>query len=689
MSFIFPTFLFAMFVVGIPIVIHLFNFRKYKKVYFSNVQFLSAIQQQTSSSQQLKERLILAARILALTFLVLAFAKPYIPVQNQSLAFQNNAVSIYIDNSYSIEMVNKEGSLLDEAKRRAKEIVSVYSAADKFQIVTNDFEGKHQRLLSKDDFLRELDEIKISGNTKKLNEIFDRQKDIFLTEPHARKTIYIISDFQQNILGKEPVMVDKSIEIRLVRLTANQMANISVDSVWFQSPIHKPGYTEKLFVKLRNNSNQKVDNVSIKLKINDQQKALGGVSIDSRSTNTDTLSFGGLMPGWQQGEISIVDYPITFDDRFYFSFNVRNKLPVLVINGNGENKYINAVYKSDPFFDLKQTSPGNLNYSELGNYSLIIVDEVVDISEGLNNQLKSYVQRGGSLFILPSLNENLTSLNKLLQSLGTDLAMQVVSAEAKVSSINLHHPIFKEVFERIPQNLDLPSIKKYIQFSIQSKTTRQSLLELPSRNHFLDQYRFGKGSIYLSAIPLKDEVSNFPRHSIFVPVMYQLALHSMHDQRLFYTLGNDQSIEIPKLSIKQNQTLLLRKDTFEAIPDVRQTDNYSRLFIADQIREAGNYRLMKTDSLIAVLAFNYNHSESDLTYANDSVLEQKFGSHPIEVLDTTQGGVTVAVKAANNGLQLWKACLILSLLFLAAEILIIRFYKSPSVKPLPLNETSA
>lgn len=683
MNFIFPGFLFALLAVAIPIIIHLFNLRKFKRVYFSNVQFLKALQQQTSSSQRLKERLILAARLLAIIFLVLAFAKPYIPAKTQpSATFQNHVVSIYVDNSFSMGTVNKEGTLLDEAKRKAKEIVSTYSSADKFQMLTNDFEGKYQRLLSKDAFERALDEVKISSNTRNLNQIVDRQQDVFSSEPNSRKTIYLISDFQKNILGKNQVQADKSIDIRLVRLKANPQPNVSVDSVWFSSPIHKPGHTEKLLVKLRNNSDQKVAHVSIKLKINEQQKALGNLSIGAHGTKIDTLSFGGLAPGWQQGQISIVDYFVTFDDQLYFSFQVQDKLPLLAINGGGPNPYINAVYKSDSFFELENTSSGNVNYARLGAYPMIVLNEVPDILDGLNDQLKNHVQQGGSLLIFPSLDGNLTSLNKLLQNVGADAALQVVNEETKVATINLQHPLFREVFEHIPQKLDLPLAKKYIQFNTQSKTTKQSLLELPGKRGFFNEYKLGKGRVFVSAVPLKDDAGNFARHSVFVPIMYQTALSSMHDQRLFYTLGQDQSLEIPKLSIKQNQTLFLRKGTFEAIPDVRQSDNSSRLFVADQIREAGNYQLIKADSLIAVLAFNYNRSESDLTYVDDSTLEGKFEGQKINLFNVSTGSIQSEIKAANQGLQLWKLCLILALLFLAAEIMLIRFYKiSAQSKP--------
>ena len=122
MYFLYPAFLFALLSLAIPVVIHLFNFRKYKKVYFSNVQFLKEVQEQQASRRNLKERLILASRLLALLFLILAFARPYIPGARNANAAKQQVISIFVDNSYSMETLNREGSLLDEAKRRAKEM---------------------------------------------------------------------------------------------------------------------------------------------------------------------------------------------------------------------------------------------------------------------------------------------------------------------------------------------------------------------------------------------------------------------------------------------------------------------------------------------------------------------------------------------------------------------------------------
>lgn len=649
-------------------------------MYFSNVKFLKAVEQQTSSRQKIKNRLILAARILAIIFIVLAFAKPYIVDENRRNAFQLEVISIYIDNSYSMETVSKEGSLLDEAKRRAKEIASAYSLNDRFQLVTNDFEGRHQRLLGFEDFLNAVDEVKISGNNRSLEQIVNRQTDIFSSEPNSKKSIYLISDFQKNLLGKSPVKVDSDITVRMVKLKANSLPNVSIDSVWFTGPVHRPAQTEKLVVKLRNNSDQPAKQIPVKLTINNKQKALGSITIPARGTTDDTLSFGGLASGWQTGEISINDYPIVFDDHFYFSFMIRDKLPLLCINGLTPSPYLQAVYRSDQFFQLHDTPAGNVNYSQLATYPVVILNEVSDLTTGLIQQLTSYVRNGGSLIVFPSLTGDQASLASLLQGLNTDAPETVVTGVAKVAVLNIQHPIFTGVFERVPSNMELPVAKTYLQYSVRSTTNRKSILELPGRRTFFAEYLSGKGRVYLSAVPLNEESSDLVRHSVFVPLMFQTALLSLRSQRLFYILGRDQVVETDKITLGSNQTLKLHGPGFEAIPDVKQLESATSVYLADQIKKTGNYNLTKGDSLLAVLSYNDSRTESDLTYASDKEIEAKFPDSKTDVLKPDRGSVQNAIKSANYGTQLWKVCLILALLFLAAEIVLIRFYNKFSSK---------
>ncbi|RZJ85947.1 MAG: hypothetical protein EOO20_19310, partial [Chryseobacterium sp.] len=157
MNFLYPGFLFALLAVAIPVIIHLFNFRKYKQVYFSNVQFLTEAKAESASGEKLKNLLILCARILAVVFLVFAFARPYFKNDSTVDPGLATVVSVFLDNSFSMQRVNKEGNLLDDAKRRAREIVKGYPVSTRYLLTTNDFEGRHQRMVQKEDFLAQLD----------------------------------------------------------------------------------------------------------------------------------------------------------------------------------------------------------------------------------------------------------------------------------------------------------------------------------------------------------------------------------------------------------------------------------------------------------------------------------------------------------------------------------------------------
>jgi len=674
MHFLYPAFLFALTALAIPILIHLFNFRRYQKVYFSNVQFLKEIQEQQSSRRNLKERLILAARLLALTFLVLAFAKPYIPGQNAATAGKQQAVSIFVDNSYSMSTLNREGSLLDEAKRRAREIASAYSINDRFQLLTQDFEGRHQRLLSRDEFNDAVDTIKISPESRSLQQVINRQESLLNMHREQAGSIYVISDFQTNMAGTETVKTDTGININLVQLKASTLPNVAVDSVALLSAIHRPGESEKLMVRLHNYSTETAEKIPLKLQVNGQQKALGSYSIGARAVQYDTLTFSGLQAGWQRAGISLQDNPVTFDNQFYFSFEVKQQMPVLLVDGGNPNPYLKAVFAADAFFDAHRVPDGNVDYASLSNYPVIVLSDINAISTGLSQQLKSYVNRGGTLLIFPGADADLANYKSFLSSVNAAYPEKLVTGAAKVSTLNLQNQVFKGIFENFPQNPDLPAVTKYYQLSTTGNSP-ENLMSLPGRQAFWADYRSGKGNVYVSAVPLADDFSNLPRHALFVPVMFRIALLSGHDQPLFYTLGREESIEIPPLQTNEKQLLKLVKGAQSIIPETRQIEGSTLLYTADQLRQPGIYDLKKQDSTAAVLAFNDNRSESDLSYFTSAELA-KLVPKAKPVLEAGKGSLKNALNESNFGLQLWKLCIILTLIFLGIEILLIRFVKT-------------
>ena len=113
-----PYLLYALFAIAIPILIHLFNLRKHKVIYFSSLRFLKEIKTKNKKKSRLKNILILLCRILAITFLILAFAKPFVPAKNKS---EKNDVFIYLDNSLSMDIDFGNGNLFNIAKMKASQ----------------------------------------------------------------------------------------------------------------------------------------------------------------------------------------------------------------------------------------------------------------------------------------------------------------------------------------------------------------------------------------------------------------------------------------------------------------------------------------------------------------------------------------------------------------------------------------
>mgnify|MGYP002112739634 CR=1 FL=1 len=102
----------------------LFSLKRYKKVYFSNFNFLEALQKQKKNSSRLKNLVLLFLRLLALSCIVIAFATPYLNPEGKALpATTTPRIFIYADNSFSMTNTGSQGSLFEEAKKYLFDIV--------------------------------------------------------------------------------------------------------------------------------------------------------------------------------------------------------------------------------------------------------------------------------------------------------------------------------------------------------------------------------------------------------------------------------------------------------------------------------------------------------------------------------------------------------------------------------------
>lgn len=675
MKFAYPEFLYALFAIAIPILIHLFNFRKFKKIYFSNVEFLKEVQQETQSKSKLKHLLILLSRILAITFLVFAFAQPFIPISGNATSNQNNVVGIYIDNSFSMESVGENGSLLNEAKTKAIEIINSYRATDKFILITNDFNAGNQRLLNIEEIIDEIETINISSNSRKLSTIYSRNRDVINDSEIENKSFYLLSDFQKSTANFSDIRADTLINSYIIPIKASEISNLYIDSCWFNSPTHLLNQNEELNIRIKNNSATDLENIPIKLYINNKNIVPASFTVNANDETTITLNYRNKTKGIQQGRVELRDSPVITDDIFYFSYKISKNINILGIWNTKNENSLNSIYSSDSVFNYSNYNVKQLDYSLIENSSLIVLSNLEIINSGLSNTLKAFIDNGGNLLIFPSKKINYNSYKEFLSLLNLNYFTGIDTSKTKVGEINLDHLVYANVFNKKPEgNLNLPLVSSHYLISKGTTVFKNNILTLKDDTPFLTEYKIGKGKVYLSTVSLDKETSNFTNHALFVPTLYNIALLSQKNYPLFHIIGNNSTIDLNK--VEKDNTYHIKNNSFDFIPRVRNTNHNTTVFINNNIEIANNYTLENNKTKIG-LAYNYNRSESELSYLSAAEIDKIINSSSInaQYIDLNNATIKTALTNLNIGKKYWKYCIILALLFLAIEIVLIKIFK--------------
>lgn len=682
MSFAFPTFLYALFAVLIPIIIHLFNFRKYKKVYFTNVKFLRELKQESQSKNRLKEILILASRILAITCLVLAFAQPVITDENQKIKTGNKAVGIYIDNSFSMEGVNKNGSLLANAKKRAKEITAAFGNTDKFMLLTSDFEGKHQRLLSKEELNDAIDEIKISSAVKSLSQVIKRQADFLKTSKLADLRQFIISDFQKSVSDFSNVKSDTSITSTFIPVSANNNDNVYIDTCWFETPVQQKGIIQKLNIRVYNKSNKNIENGTVKLFINNKQTALASFNAEAQSKAETKITFECKDEGFNYCSLKIDDYPITFDDELFFTFNSKLNINTLIINGKNckTGNHFKTLMQNDSLFSFHENNEQAIDFGLFTSANLIILNEIENFTSGLIAEINKYTANGGHLVIIPTALINNASYTDLYKLFNLPVPAVTDTSAIKIEKSDFKIGFYEGVFEKSDDRIDLPVVRRHYTNSFSTKSNLKPVLKLLNGEIWLGELQYNNSIVYLFSSALDANSTNFCKHALFVPTFYKIGINSLKPVPPYYYTQTNSVIQITNFKEKSEEPfhLIEHVKKTDIIPEIRVNDNRLNIYTQNQIVTPGFYNLTFKTTVLQALAFNYNRLESGLEFYTNDELEKNIGDYHLVSFKNLVAGeksITSSVAEISNNTKLWKLFIILTLIFVATEIALIRFLK--------------
>jgi len=649
MQFKHPEILYALFLLIIPIIVHLFQLQRFVKVPFTNVKLLKTIEQQTRKSKHVKKWLILITRLLIFTALIIAFSQPYFSEYKAQKVFNT---TIYLDNSYSMQAKGEKGELLKSAVQSIIENSS--NSTSTFSLITNNKNIKELDAKSLKDELLALTYYPIKLD---LPTVLLKAKNNESTSNNTLNKLILISDFQDNS-SFNLNLADENTPINFVKLTPKSRLNSFVDSVY----ISKSTATETIISARIKNTNLSTSTIPVSLVSN--TKLLGKTTANFENSNSAIVQFTIPKTSTFNGKISITDDGLTFDNDFYFSISTPEKVNVLCIGKNAE--FLSKIYTNNEF-NYTTTPLQNLNYNNLQSQHLIILNELETIPTELTNSLLDYSNMGGNIVIIPSNNTDLLSYNSFLETLAIGKIMGKEEKIHKLTSINYEHPLLKDVFEKRVDNFQYPTIQQY--FITRFKNS-SNIIQLDNNEPYISSSYSKNGTVFWIASSLDLEISDFTQSPIVVPVFYNFAKSNLKTSNLYYTIASENTIDI-LTSIKKDNVVKIANEDMEFIPLQKVSQHKVTIELQEQILQNGFYTILNADIPLKKVAFNYNTEESNL---NSIDLETQLSNSKNATISESIATVFNEINNDQKINWLFKWFLAFSVLFLLIEMLILKYF---------------
>lgn len=656
--------LFGLFALVIPVVVHLFNFRRHKIVYFSNTATLKTIEQENAKTKKLKYVIVMIMRMLFIAGLVLAFAHPYRKGQSLMADDAGNLTAVYIDNSMSMQSQSSEITLLEDARSSARALVSGVSPSQRFVLLTNSREIEDEYPMNRDEMLMRIDGMKTEAGPLAFNVLYENLQMIMRRNGFKTASLFLYSDFQENMLDLDGIVADSAIQIVALPLASDYQQNVYVDTVWLSSPILQVGLSSEVNVEIVNESDKEIKGFPVNLEIDNHAVAFTTVDIPAEGKAETKMQFVLDEAGQKTAKVAINDFPITFDDTYNFVLNVRPVIKIVELtDGQTVETHRNAsriLFSNDSLFDYKSVNPNRIDQQYLDDCQMVIVNDKSSLNETLWQSILDFAKDGGSVVVFPSENDitNDDTLN--------------------VSLLAEQHPFFDEVFVKIPDNADFPKVFKHNPDRNVSGNSLM-LIGLQNGDPFLTMTKTGNGNVFSFSTRLDNQWTDFADNSLFVPIMMKMAMLGSGVERLSYTIGEDKELTINSLDVFDEGSARIKaaNGAFEVIPMVEMSDNHTIIRMYDQISNAGFYDVCNGNDVVRKSAWNDSRLESEMKFKSQDEIDKMLRDKGLNVIAVVKFATHSAdvMNAVLHRSMLWKSFILLSLLAMLSEILILRFWK--------------
>ena len=642
MQFKHPEILYFLFLLVIPILVHLFQFRRFKKEYFTNVKLLKEIQIQTRKSKSIKKWLLLATRLLLLASLIIAFAQPFFTAKDAEN--KENELVVLLDNSFSMQAKGAKGELL---KRSIQELLESFPENQTFSLLTNTEVFWDTDIKS---IQKELQQLDYAPTSFELDALINQ---IELKKPNSSKDYMIISD-GISVTSEKINTISENNEVYWLQPKAEKSVNISIEKATI-TEVSDAFYTLEVVLKAFGT----VENET-PLTLYDNDKAIAKTQVTfEKSEQKIKLS---IPKKEMAGKIVIQDNSLQFDNVFFFTIQSPKKTNVAIIGEASKNKFLHRIYTNEDFVTY-ETTLEQLDFNRLKDQQTIVLNEISEISQALQTNLVSFYQKGGNIIVIPSTESNLESLNGLSKKIGNVIYSNPSKTEKQITKISFNHPVYKNVFEKNVTNFQYPKVNSNF---IVSKNS-SPILQFEDAEFFLTSVTNKLGTVYFFASAINKTNSNFQNSPLIVPTFFNMTIGNDTKDKLAFTISENET-KIIEADLEKDEVVSVSNESNSFIPMQQILSNKVKLTFGDYPEQTGNYDVKQKDKLITSISFNFPRNESDVT------LQSTLNNDNFAKINSVDE-VLNDLHTKRTDTVLWKWFIIATLLLLLIELLIQKFVK--------------
>jgi hypothetical protein len=548
LSFLNPLFLFALAAGAIPILIHRLTKKNAISRKFSAVRLILRSQQVMARPQRLKHFLLLALRVLAVLSLVFLMARPVLTRPGFLTKGSEASRIVILDNSLSMGYREDGGERLALAKKAAREVIE--GTKGKVLLIEtssiHSLREKEADWLPANEVLKELDQIHLSFGRGDPTGAIDRAYRK-LKELKTPGEILILSDMTRgdwegfnlnrikNISGETAITFIRMGGIdRDSNMAIKEMRAVEGDSVI--------GVPLRFEVTVSNLSDQSGSTLA--------QLYLSGVKRDQKSIDLKAGGEGMVYfeqsfdkPGWVNGEVRLSGDRLTYDDLFYFSLKIRDKIKVLVVDGDprtslraGESYYfVNALHPGgveDSPFMVRVITEAEFSSHDLKPYDAV---NLLNVARPQASRLTAVLESKKPVFIFLGdrvISEEYNNI-PLFPWRIREIRNTETSKPQSVAQIDNSHDSLKPFSGPMAESLKKASFYRY--FKIEG--SKKNLLTLGNRDPLLAEAEFGRGKLFLYTSSADLDWNDLPLKTAYLPLVQGLLKESVGLSRESLPMG--------------------------------------------------------------------------------------------------------------------------------------------------------